>query len=95
MVFPNKFVMTIIRRKVSLLRNPAIKVLTVSNKPLYVSIPFISHKTNSDIKKELGKRIPEHDPQLRLRIILTENFSICSFFKFKDSFPAEMLSNFL
>ena len=91
--FPNKFVTAVIGRKVSLLRNPSIKISTVSKKPLYISIPFISHKTNSDIKKELRKLVSENYPQLSLRIIFANTFTIRSFFNFKDRVPTELLSN--
>ena len=67
--------MKIIGRKVLLLRNPVIEVSTVFNKPFHVSIPFINHKTNYDIKKEVRKLVPEYYAQLSLRIKFTKKTS--------------------
>ena len=44
--FPIYFVLVKLRWKVSFLRNPAIKVYTVTKKNLYISMPMISHETN-------------------------------------------------
>ena len=85
--------MTITSWKVSQLRKSAIKVQTLSIKPLYISISFRSKTIISDIKNEMRKLVSEYYRQLNLRFIFTNNFSIRSFFKFKDRVSAQLFSS--
>ena len=59
----------------------------------FVSIPFISHKCSSDIKKELRKIVTEFHPQLNLKLIFSNGFSIGSLLRFKDRTPVDLISN--
>ena len=72
---------------------PSDPALNVPKKPVFISIPFISHKCNSDIKKELRRICTEFYPQINLKIIFSNSFSIESLLKFKDQIPVDLLSN--
>ena len=60
--FPNKFVTDNFQRKSKLSLHPTHPLLNVPKKPVFVSIPFIRHKCNSDIKKELRRISAEFYP---------------------------------
>ena len=67
--------------------------MTASKKPIYSSIPFISHRTNSAIKKELRRITTMYYPQIDLKLVFSNNFSVKSFFCFKDKIPDDLQSN--
>ena len=73
--------------------HPTHPLLIVPKKPVLVSIPFISHKCNSDIKKELRRICAEVYPQINLKLIFSNNFSIESMLMFKDQTPVDLLRN--
>ena len=62
-------------------------------KPVFVSNQFISHKCNSDIKKELRRIYVEFYPQIKLKLIFSNNLSIESMLRVKEQIPVDLLSN--
>ena len=59
-------------------------VSTVNREPFFVGIPFFDKKTNENLKSDLTKLAYRFYPQISLKIIFQNNFSIKSFFPFKD-----------
>ena len=71
----------------------SIQIPSVEKKSIYCCIPFISHKTNSFIKKSMRDIVSKNYPHLNLRLIFTNSFTVSSFFRFKDRVPTELVSN--
>ena len=76
---PNKLVSFVMRNKEHKAVNPAEPIMTASKKPVYSSIPFISHRTNSAIKKELRRITTKYYPQIDLKLVFSNYFSVKSF----------------
>ena len=64
----------------------------VPKKSLYISIPYFGLQSDS-LRKELLNLLNHSYPYINFKIILTNSFSISSFFKFKDRLPDFMSSN--
>ena len=67
--------------------NKPCPVTSVSKKIVYISIPYINQSVNSFTRKELRRMADKFYPQLQVRIIFKNTFSIASFFKYKDRTP--------
>ena len=72
---------------------PKASVPTVSRDVFYCSIPYISEFKNQKIVSELNLIFRKYYPQLNLRLIFKNNFTIQNFFKFKDVIPENVRSN--
>lgn len=90
--FPLNFIEKYIGSKLNLLYNNTTKTVTVPKKSIYLSLPFISHIYNRDIKRELNKLVNEFYPQLKLNLIFNNNNSIKNMFPFKDKIAPSLLS---
>ena len=52
----------------------------------YLTIPFFGPKSTK-LKKEILELVNKYCPDLKLKIILNNNFKICNFFPYKDRLP--------
>lgn len=91
--FPLKFINNIINSKIESYRKPKLVKSTVSKKILYSSLPFLSNITNRSINRDIQEIVAKFYPHLNLRLIFRNNFSVGSFFPYKDLVPVSMLSN--
>ena len=74
-------------------RSTNIPVLTAAKKSLFFAIPFISFRSNSQIKKCLREILRTNYPHLKIKLAFVNNFKVGSFFKFKDRPPTSLVSN--
>ena len=91
--FPLNLVDKIINNNLNSLREPIEPPITVERKALFITLPFVSEKINSEVRTEIVKIVTKFYPQLNLRLIFKNSFSINSFFQFKDSIPTMIQSN--
>lgn len=73
--------------------NPKTAISTVSKEILFCKIPFLNDHTNLLLRKELRDLLSRFYPQIDLRIIFENNWSIGSFFSYKDKVPKLVCSN--
>ena len=91
--FPVKFVNKILKSKLDSFDRPKLIQSTASKKILYSSIPFLSNVTNKQINFDIQNIIKKYFPHLDLRLIFRNNFTVGSFFPYKDVLPISVLSN--
>ena len=73
-----------IRIKLNSIFEPTIFKPDVPKQKIFVKIPFMSAHSNKLIKFDLSKLVSKFYPQIDFNIIFTNDFSIGSFFQFKD-----------
>ena len=56
-------------------------------------MPYVSEFSNHEVKVQLSKLVHRFYPQLNLVLIFKNNFSVGSFFKFKDTIPRMLCSS--
>ena len=78
--FPLNLVDKIINNNLNSLREPIEPPITVERKALFITLPFVSEKINSEVRTEIVKIVTKFYPQLNLRLIFKNSFSINSFF---------------
>ena len=95
--FQNKYPLEIIeksiRHKLNHLFAPPPTVSTVAKQEFFIKIPFMSKETNASIKKDILELVSRFYPQLSLKLIFVNNFSISSFFNYKDRVPPLVTSD--
>ena len=67
-------------------------VYSVDRKPFFIPLQYYGHKSVI-LKNELTKLISEYFFHIEPRIVLTNNFRIESFFKYKDRNPKSLCSS--
>ena len=90
--YPLNLVDKIIGKNLNKFHESVDPLQTADRKTLYVPLPYISEKINCDVRTEITKLVSKFYPQLDLRFIFKNSFSVGSFFRFKDSIPS-MLQN--
>ena len=60
---------------------------------MFLSIPFLSNSSNKNITNDIQILMRKFYPQINLNLIFKNNFSIESFFRYKDIIPSSVLSN--
>ena len=78
--YPQHLIDSIVRRKLDKIFCKNSSVSTVNREPFFVGIPFFDKKTNENLKSDLTKLAYRFYPQISLKIIFQNNFSIKSFF---------------
>jgi hypothetical protein len=86
------FIENTFRRKIESLRNGKIPITTVQKKLIYFTLPYISLSRNKNISRELQNLIAKFYPQISLRIVFRNSFSIGSFFRYSDRMPSLLRS---
>ena len=84
--FPHRIFNFEVERFMNRILDSPVITLTVSKKPLFVSIPYFGHKSVL-LVKELNKLISENFLHIEPKLILTNNHKIGNFFKYKDTLP--------
>ena len=82
-----------IRNKLNSIFEPTIVKPDVPKQKIFVKIPFMSAHSNKLIKFDLIKLVSKFYPQIDFNIIFTNDFSIGSFFLFKDKVSPCVKSN--
>ena len=77
-----------IRIKLNSIFEPTILKPNVPKQKIFVKIPFMTAHANKLFKFYLGKLVSKFYPQIDFNIIFTNDFSIGSFFYFKDKYPS-------
>jgi hypothetical protein len=83
----------VIGQKLNSLFDRSLIVSSVPKKLVYISLPYIGYYQNRFLRNEFNTLIKRHYPQLDLKLIFKNNFSIDSFFRVKDRMPALLQSN--
>ena len=65
----------------------------VPKKPLYIVLPYVSEISNSNVRCNVLEIVGKFYPQLELKLIFKNQFSIGSFFQYKDRVPRMLSSN--
>ena len=91
--YPIEVIENSIRHKLNRIFSPAPAVSTVAKQEFYLKIPFMCPETNLSITKDIQDLIAKFYPQLCLKIIFVNNFSVSSFFNYKDRVPPLVTSN--
>ena len=91
--FPIKLIEKTIHKQIETLNKPIIPSLDVSKKKVFIKVPFLSNSNNKNINREVQVLVRKFYPQINLNLIFTNNFSIKSFFPYKDKIPTSVLSN--
>ena len=68
------------------LYNTCIPIQTAQKQIVYATIPFLGYCTNN-MKNEILKIFSKHYPQVDLRLVFTNKFSIGNLFKHKEKLP--------
>ena len=71
--------------------SPKPPIVTVNKRSVYFSLPYygyISHK----IKKEILSLVNKRYPQINLKMVFVNRFTIGSFFKHKEKLPSDVSS---
>ena len=68
--------------------------MTVEKRTVYVSLPYFGPLTH-DLDKQLNAVLSPCYPQINFKFCFKNNYRISSFFKFKDSLPAELCANII
>ena len=91
--FPLKLIEKVISDQVQRNNSPNSPSLDVQKKKIFTKLPYLSSISNKNIKNEIQNLIEKFYPHIQLNIIFQNNFSIKSFFPYKDSVPTSLLSN--
>ena len=91
--FPVALVQKSIDNQLSRLSVPGLVRCTVPKKQVFASVPYLSPTANREIKTTLRKLSVEYFPQIDLKLIFKNEFSVQSFFRFKDRVPVLLRSN--
>ena len=84
--FPTKMVERSIYKFLNKIYDPPILVTTVSKFKLYVTLPYFGVQSGK-LKDELCTLIRKFYPHININVVLVNNFTIGSFFKYKDRIP--------
>ena len=68
-------------------------VQTSEKKPLFVVIPYLSNISNKTISNEVLEIVKRFYPQIDLKIVFKNSFSVANFFKTKDRVSVLLRSN--
>ena len=68
--------------------------MTVEKRTVYVSLLYFGPLTD-DLDKQLNAVLSPCYPQINFKFYFKNNYRISSFFKFKDSLPAELCANII
>ena len=91
--FPVSFVNKIIQSKIASFENPKLVESTASKKILYATLPFLSKFANQRMHKDIQEIMKKFYPHIDLKLIFRNNFTVGSFFPYKDKVPVSVLSN--
>ena len=91
--FPLSSINKTFNKKIQSLQNNQDNFHTVQKKKLYATLPFLNQDINLKITKELNLLMHRFYPHINLNIVFKNNFTIKSFFPYKDVIPTFMLSN--
>ena len=91
--FPLNLVENTIRKKLDKIYSDPPVISTVEEEKLYVRLPFLSHKTNSSMRREILDLVGRFFPQINVNLIFCNNFSVSSFFNYKDKVSSEVLGD--
>ena len=70
---------------------PKTPIFTVNKKIVYFSMPYYGYISNK-IKNEIQSLVEKRYPQLDLRMVFVNRFTIGSFFKHKERLPSDVCS---
>ena len=91
----NGYPLSVIERTVSRYLSGRFEPTTKSSEPekqvKYIKLPFYGHLSYV-IRNKLQNLCKEFLPEVKVKFIFTNNYTIKSFFKFKDCVPAELVS---
>ena len=89
--FPARIITNTISKKLQELKSE--RSVSVAKKKIYASLPYLNKISNKNINRDLRNLITRFYPHINLNLIFNNDFSIESFFPFKDRIPTPMLSN--
>ena len=90
--YPKKLVMAHINRFRNCIMNPIPKPITVPKKKLYIKLQYLG-PLSFHLRKNLRKLLTPCYPQMDLRFIFTNEYTIRSLFPYKDRIPDRLQSN--
>ena len=89
--FPINIYYNQVKKFLDKIYNQKLVIETVSKKKLYVSFPYygyVSERLRTEIMSAVGK----YYPQIDLKLIFTNKFSVGSLFRYKECLPAPLCS---
>ena len=92
--YPLKVFEFILRKFLNKVRRPIMTTITVEKRSVYVSLPYFGPLTH-DLGNQLNAVLSPCYPQINFKFCFKNNYRIFSFFKFKDSLPAELCANII
>ena len=90
--YPKKLVYSQIGKFIQNLSHPSPIFHTVAKRKMFISIPYFGRQSEK-LKNEISTVIADLFPQLDLKVILSNKYTIGSLFKFKEPLPRSMLSS--
>ena len=91
--FPLNAVDKTITCKINSINSTENATLTAPKKKVFATLPFLNKYSNYSINKDIQNIVHRFYPSINLNLIFQNNFSIDSFFPYKDKVPTFMLSN--
>ena len=85
--YPLKLFDSILRKFLNKVRRSIIPTITVEKRTVYVSLPYLG--------KQLNAVLSHCYPHINFKFCFKNKYRISSFFKFKDSLPAELWANII
>ena len=81
-----------VRKFIARCNNSVEAIPTCEKKQMYCSLPYFGYQSEN-MKVELEKLINKYFPHVEIHLILTNNFTLGSLFRFKERLPTELLSS--
>jgi len=91
--FPQYVIDKVFKLKLNSIFSPRPVLVTVERKVVYFSIPYINTFVNSRLKKDIISLCNRLYPQLNVKLVFSNSFTIGSLFKIKDRLPTLLHSN--
>ena len=91
--YPSHTIDKCITSKINTISKSQPIIQTAEKKPLFVVIPYMSNSSNKTMSREILEIVKRFYPQLELKILFKNDFSISSFFRFKDRVSTLLRSN--
>ena len=91
--FPFKTIEAQFSKKLESLSKPHETIQTACKKTIYAVLPYISKSSNKSLSSDISEICKRFYPQLDVKIIFKNKFSVSSFFNIKDQVPALVQSD--
>ena len=91
--FPFRTIETQFSKRLESLSKPQENIQTACKKTIFAVLPYISKSSNKALNSDISEICKRFYPQLDVKIIFKNKFSVSSFFNFKDKVPTLVQSD--